>query len=59
MEISVTDQDPGSASRHPGVEQHARQVSPAFVMLLGILRYGRVFALVAFFRARARRMRHI
>ena len=44
METPVTDQDPGSARRHPGVEQYARHVNPAFVKLLGILRYGRVFA---------------
>jgi putrescine aminotransferase len=31
-----------TASAHPGVQQYARHVNPAFIKLLGLLRYGRV-----------------
>jgi putrescine aminotransferase len=33
--------EPTTASAHPGVQQYARHVNPAFVKLLGLLRYGR------------------
>lgn len=36
--------DSGGARHLPGVEQYARHVNPAFVKLLGLLRYGRVFS---------------
>ena len=33
-----------SGREHPGVAKYARHVNPAFVKLLGLLRYGRVFS---------------